>query len=81
VELPGTCHALGAVSGIKPNRCLLPFVVRHYSWRRRCYRNFSVQGLDDMSRRNVPGTPKHDMECLAVLVVTGLRVGDTIDHL
>jgi hypothetical protein len=40
-----------------------------------------TQGLDDASGRNVPGAPEHDMECLAALIVPGLRVGVAVDGL
>jgi hypothetical protein len=73
-ELPDTRHALGAVRGFELNQCLDPLVVQRCSWCRRRGRNFSAQGLDDASGRNVPRTPEHDVERLAALVVTGLRV-------
>jgi hypothetical protein len=41
----------------------------------------SRRSLDDTPRGDGPGTSKHDVERLAALVVTGLRVGVAIDGL
>jgi hypothetical protein len=80
-EMPDTHHVLGVVRGIEPNRHLHPLVVWHCSWRGCHGRNFSSQGLDDAPGHNVPGTPEHDVKCLAMLVVTRVRVGVATDRL
>jgi hypothetical protein len=44
-------------------------------------RDHPAQGLDDTPGRDRPGASEHDVERLAVLVVTGLKVGAAIDGL
>jgi hypothetical protein len=80
-ELIGTGHALGAVGGVEHNRGFHTLVVQcHFRcWSRR--RDLPTQGLDDTSGRDGPGASEHDVERLAALVVTGLRVGVAIDGL
>jgi hypothetical protein len=80
-ELPGPCHALGAIGGIKPNRRLHPLAVWRDFWCRRRGRNFTTQGLDGTPGRNVPKTPEHDVEGLVALIATGLGVRVAIDRL
>jgi hypothetical protein len=80
-ELTGTSHALGAVKGVEPNWGFHPLAVQCRFRRRSRRRNLPAQGLDDTSRRDGPGTSEHDVEHLAALIVTGLKVGVAIDGL
>jgi hypothetical protein len=80
-ELPDAHHALEVVGGVEPNRSFHPLTVQCCF---RCWghsRYLSVQGLDDAPGGDVLGTFEHDIERLAALVVTGLRVGVAIDGL
>jgi hypothetical protein len=80
-ELPGAGHALGAVTGVEPNRRFHPLAVWccFQCWGRR--RNLSVQSFDDTPGCDGPRASEHDVECLAALVVAGLRVRVAIDDL
>jgi hypothetical protein len=55
--------------------------VQHCFWFWGRRHNFSAQGLDDAPGCDVPRTTEHDVERLAVLVVTGLGVGVAVDGL
>jgi hypothetical protein len=80
-ELSGAGPALGAVGGVEPNWGFHPLVVRCCFRCQSRRRNLSAQSLNDMPRRDGPGTSEHDMEHLAALVVAGLRVRVAIDDL
>jgi hypothetical protein len=80
-ELIGTGHALGAVRGVEPNRGFHPLVVWCHFRRRSRRRDLPAQGLDDTPGRDGPGASEHDVERLAALIVTGLRVRVAIDGL
>jgi hypothetical protein len=73
-ELPGPYHALRAVRGIETNRRLHPPVVLGRPWGRRGRRHLSAHVLDDATGGDVPRASEHNVERLATLVVTGLRV-------
>jgi hypothetical protein len=80
-ELPGAGHAFGAVEGVEPNRGFHPLAVQCSFRRWSSRRNLSARSLDDTPEHVGPRTSKHDVERLAVLVVTGLRVGVAMDGL
>jgi hypothetical protein len=69
---------LGAVRGVEPNRSFHPLTVWCGFRCRGHRRNLSTQSFDDTPGRDGPGTSEHDMECLPVLIVAGLRVGVAI---
>jgi hypothetical protein len=73
-ELPSPCHALGAVRGVKADQRLNPPVVWRHLWGKCGRRYLSAQILDDVMGGDVPRTFERDVECLATLVVTGLKV-------
>jgi hypothetical protein len=79
--LPGSCHIIWVVRGIESDRRLHPLMVWRRTWGRRDHRYLTAQGPDDAPEGNVPTAPEHDVEHLATLVVTRLRIEMAIDGL
>jgi hypothetical protein len=73
-EMSRPCHALGVVRGVEADQCLHSLVVWRYLWGRCGGRHLSAQILDDATGCDVSRTFEHDVERLAALVVTRLRV-------
>jgi hypothetical protein len=73
---------LGVVRGIEPDQRLHSLVVGHHSRHGLSCCHCSVQHLDDVPGRHVPGAAIHDVELLVALILArvGVRVAiDTIE--